>query len=62
MANQPAAGVHGHYISSIPDELWDDTVAVAAAMGESVSAAVRRGMEEYVKQNRWRIDDKERRQ
>lgn len=58
MPNQPAEGVRGHYISSIPDDLWDDALAVAAVMGESVSMAVRRALAEYVKQNRWRIEAK----
>lgn len=56
MPNQPAPGARGHFISAIPDELWDDVQAIAAILGESVSAATRRGLEEYVEENRWRID------
>lgn len=48
MPNQPAPGNRGHYISSIPDPLWARVQAVAAERGESVSAAVRRALEEYV--------------
>lgn len=49
MPNQPKAGNRGHYISSIPDELWAKAQATAADRGESVSAAVRRFLEEYAK-------------
>jgi plasmid stability protein len=49
MANQPAPGNRGHYISSIPDDLWAQVRTVAAARGESVAAAVRRALEEYVR-------------
>jgi hypothetical protein len=48
MANQPASGNRGHYISTIPDELWAKAQTTAAARGESVAAAVRRFLEEYV--------------
>lgn len=48
MPNQPAAGRRGHYVSSIPDPLWERAQAVAAKRGESVSAAIRRALEEYV--------------
>ena len=56
MPNQPAPGVRGHFIAAIPDELWADAQAIAAILGESVSAAARRGLEEYVRENRWRLD------
>jgi hypothetical protein len=48
MPNQPAPGSRGHYISSIPDPLWEQAQTVAAERGESVSAAIRRALEEYV--------------
>jgi hypothetical protein len=50
MPNQPALGNRGHFISSIPDPLWEQAQTVAAERGESVSAAIRRALEEYVKQ------------
>lgn len=49
MPNQPKAGKTGHYISAIPDELWEAAKKAAADRGESISAAVRRFLEEYVK-------------
>lgn len=49
MPNQPRPNTSGHYISSIPDDLWAKAQATAAARGESVSAAVRRFLEEYTK-------------
>jgi hypothetical protein len=48
MANQPSASNRGHYISSIPDPLWERAQTVAAQRGESVSAAVRRALAEYI--------------
>lgn len=36
-------------LSSIPDDLWAKVRAKARAEGESVSAVVRRYLEEYVK-------------
>jgi hypothetical protein len=56
MPNQPAPNTKGHYIAAIPDNLWDEARAVAAILGESVSAAARRGLVEYVEENRWRLD------
>jgi predicted HicB family RNase H-like nuclease len=50
MPNQPTPGSRGHFISSIPDPLWEQAQTVAADRGESVSAAIRRALEEYVKQ------------
>lgn len=52
MPNQPkpAPGTRGHYISKIPDDLWARAQAVAAERGESLSAAVRRALEEYAKE------------
>lgn len=49
MPNQPAPNTRGHYISAIPDDLWARAQAVAAERGESLSAVVRRMLEEYAK-------------
>jgi hypothetical protein len=60
MPNQPKPNTKGHYISAIDDDLWvevqatartgkDRVVVVSVVAGESVSAAVRRFLEEYVK-------------
>jgi len=48
--NQPAPGTRGHYISAIPDDLWERAQARAAAEGESLSAVVRRMLEEYARE------------
>jgi hypothetical protein len=60
MPNQPRPNTKGHYISAIDDDLWasvqekaqtgeDRRVVVQVLAGESISAAVRRFLEEYVK-------------
>lgn len=49
MANQPKSGSRGHYISAIPDDLWTKAQEAAAARGESVSAAIRRFLEQYTR-------------
>lgn len=49
MPNQPKANTGRHEVSGIPDDLWAKARARAAERGESVSAAVRRALEEYVK-------------
>ena len=43
----------------IPDALWQDAQAVAAAHGESVSDEVRAGLERYVKRHRHLLGEKE---
>jgi hypothetical protein len=49
MANQPASGNRGHYISAIPDELWSKARAKSATTGVSISEVVRQALEEWVK-------------
>lgn len=50
MPNQPKSGTSRHEISAIPDDLWARAQAVAAERGESVSAVVRRALEEYARE------------
>jgi hypothetical protein len=50
MPNQPKQGTSRHEISAIPDDLWARAQAVAAERGESLSAAVRRALELYVRE------------
>ena len=51
MPNQPkpAPGTRGHYISNIPDDLWARARMRAVERQETLSAVVRRALEEYVK-------------
>ena len=47
--NKPRTPIRG---VRVPDQLWEDAKAVAAARGEDVSTEVRAGLERYVKRNR----------
>lgn len=47
--NKPKTPIRG---IRVPDDLWDDSKAVAKARGEDVSVEVRAGLERYVKRNR----------
>lgn len=47
--NKPKTPIRG---IRVPDELWRDAQAVAAARDEDVSAEVRAALERYVKRNR----------
>lgn len=49
MPNKPAEGMV-HLTLYLPQELRDAAKARAAAEGESVSAAIRRMLEEYVRE------------
>jgi len=52
MPNQPAEG-QVHLTLYLPRELRDAAKARAAAEGESLSAVVRRMLEEYAKEGKW---------
>ena len=51
MPNQPkpTTGTRGHYISSIPDDLWTQARVRAIEKNETLSTVVIRALREYVK-------------
>lgn len=53
----PGKGTKHRTFRGIPDDLWAEAQAIAAARGETVSDEVRAAIERYVKRNRHLLNE-----